>query len=129
MTVAVGLVMVGLCALFVAVPFLRGDGALLEDEAAALGRWERQKLDAYAAIKEAEFDFQTAKLSEADFAALREKYAAQALQAIAALDAARTARGPAGKRTAALKFCPNCGRKAPADAKFCPGCGRGLGHS
>ena len=121
--------MVVLCGAFVAAPFFRRDGAVLDEETAAPSRWERQKFEAYAAIKEAEFDHETAKLSDADFAALREKYAALAVEAMAALDAARTARQRPGKHAAAINFCPNCGHKTPAQAKFCPGCGRGLGNA
>ena len=52
---------------------------------------QRAKLDAmkelaYGAIKEAEFDFQMGKLSPEDYAALREKYEARALAALAALE-------------------------------------------
>jgi len=127
MSVAVGVVLVVLCGAFVAAPFFRRGGVGFDEETVAPSRWERQKLDAYAAIKEAEFDYQTAKLSDADFAALRDKYAAQAVEAIAALDASKATRQRTGKHAAAVNYCPTCGRKAPAQAKFCPGCGRGLG--
>ena len=129
MGIAIGLVLVVVCGAFVAAPFFRRDGAAFGEETVAPSRWERQKLDAYAAIKEAEFDYQTAKLSDADFAALREKYAAQAVEAMTALDAARTNRARPGKHAAGVNYCPGCGRKAPPQAKFCPGCGRALGST
>ena len=49
-------------------------------------RLEKEKELAYAAIKEAEFDLQMGKLSPEDHAALREKYEARALAALAALE-------------------------------------------
>jgi membrane protease subunit (stomatin/prohibitin family) len=91
------------------------------------GQLERQKFDAYAAIKEAEFDHRMGKLSDADLAALREKYGTQALQAIAALDSAHVAQqrklGEIRHPTR-IAFCPTCGRGVPPRANFCPACGR-----
>jgi hypothetical protein len=57
---------------------------------------ERQKLEAYGAIKEAEFDRRMGKLSEEDFAAITQRYRQQALAAIAALEQAK--RADAGRR-------------------------------
>jgi len=50
-----------------------------------LMHWEKQKTDAYAAIKEAEFDLQMGKLTAEDYHALREKYEERALEALAQL--------------------------------------------
>ena len=49
-------------------------------------RWRRQKDEALAAIKDAEFDFQLGKLSEHDYRELRARLEAQALEAMAALE-------------------------------------------
>ena len=49
-------------------------------------RWQGQKSQAYAALKEAEFDLQTGKLTDEDYQALRDKYEARALDAMAQLD-------------------------------------------
>jgi hypothetical protein len=49
-------------------------------------RLEKEKELAYAAIKEADFDLQMGKLSNEDHAALRDKYEARALAAMAALE-------------------------------------------
>lgn len=49
-------------------------------------RLEKEKELAYAAIKEADFDREMGKLSAEDHAALREKYEARALAALAALE-------------------------------------------
>ena len=52
-------------------------------------RLEKQRDLAYAAIKEAEFDFQMGKLSSDDYAALRRTYEARAIAALAELDRRR----------------------------------------
>jgi hypothetical protein len=83
-----GLVLIGAIAVFVAAPLFKP-----EREPYSLGmqegqatRWEKQKTDAYTAIKEAEFDRQMGKLTEEDYRLLREKYEARALEALAQLD-------------------------------------------
>jgi rubrerythrin len=129
LNLALGFVLVIVAAAFVAAPFLSqeapGDGV----GRAPRGQLERQKIDAYAAIKEAEFDYRMGKLSDADFAALREKYSAQALEAIAALDSAHTEQRKKlaeVRRPTRIAFCPVCGRGVPPRANFCPACGRSL---
>ncbi len=49
-------------------------------------RLEKERDLAYAAIKEAEFDFQMGKLSSDDYAALRHTYEARAIAALTELD-------------------------------------------
>lgn len=83
-----GLAVVGAVATFVAAPLLR---AAAPGAAAPAGnperhRFEKEKDLAYAAIKEAEFDFEMGKLSPEDYALLRQKYEARALAALAALE-------------------------------------------
>jgi len=55
-------------------------------ESAGDERWRKQKEEALAAIKEAEFDFHLGKLSEHDYAQLRARLEAEALEAIKALE-------------------------------------------
>ena len=135
MSVVVGVLIIIAAAAFVAAPFF-SPSATLEEAGQATPRpgtdrqrLERQKHDAYAAIKEAEFDHRMGKITDADFAAVRERYMAQALDALAALEAA--AKGPArphveGRRPTRIAFCPACGRGVPPRANFCPACGRSL---
>ena len=73
------------------------------------------------------------KLSDTDFATLKEKYRQQALAAIAALAETRGRAGKREKKAAAgtrpprrIAFCPSCGTSIPARANFCGGCGRSL---
>lgn len=100
-----GLLLIGIIAVFVASPLLHPERdreeslAKPEDEAT---RWEKQKADAYAAVKEAEFDRQMGKLTDEDYQVLREKYEGRALEALARLDQ----RSSSQKRGAGLKSAP-----------------------
>ena len=83
-----GLALIAAVGVAMAAPLLRARapvarGAGVDPER---HRLEKEKELAYAALKEAEFDFQMGKLSAEDYAALREKYEARALQALAALE-------------------------------------------
>jgi len=129
MDLFIGFLFIIAAAAFVAAPFVRQESAADVVGPAPRGQLERQKLDAYAAIKEAEFDYRMGKLSDADFAMLREKYSAQALDAIAALDSAHVAQQKKVaevRRPTRIAFCPSCGRAVPPRANFCSACGRSL---
>jgi len=93
-----GLLLIGAVAVFVAAPLFKA-GRDLESQAepeSQAARWEKQKTDAYAAIKEAEFDLQMGKLTHEDYQKLREKYEARALEALAQLDRLEQSTGKAG---------------------------------
>lgn len=83
-----GLVLIGVIALFVAAPLFKPERASYTPRAqeSQTTQWEKQKTDAYTAIKEAEFDQQMGKLTAEDYRLLREKYEARALEALAQLD-------------------------------------------
>ena len=49
-------------------------------------RWRKQKEEALAAIKEAEFDFHLGKLSDQDYRRLRARLEAEALEAMGVLE-------------------------------------------
>jgi hypothetical protein len=141
MTIAIGLFLAAAAGLFVAAPFFTGDANASADfggnpdEPSAVSddrdRLERQKREAYAAIKEAEFDHRMAKLSDSDFAALRKTYEAKAIAAIAALDAAPAEAAapsaePAPRTPVSAAFCPGCGQRLASEARFCAMCGQSL---
>ncbi|MFQ5666105.1 MAG: zinc ribbon domain-containing protein [Candidatus Binatia bacterium] len=129
MTTVIGVVLIILAAAFVAAPFFTREPAAVLSGTESREPLERQKLAAYAAIKETEFDYRMGKLSEADFQALRDKYTAQALEAITALEAARAAQPRklgTTRRPTRIAFCPACGHGVPPRANFCPACGRSL---
>jgi len=131
MTVFLSLLLVGAGILFASWPLVSKPGFLRADEDSPTAVWERQKRDAYAAIKEAEFDVQMGKMSDDDFRVVKGRYRRQALAAIAAMERERGSRGGgpgtdrgAGERVVA--FCPRCGNRVPTGAKFCGGCGEAL---
>ena len=126
-SLAVGWLLAAVLLAFVGWPLFRSriGGAPREPDSAS--PLERQKLEAYAALKEAEFDRRMGKLSDEDFTALTQRYRQQALAAIAGLeqakrvDAARRGRAPVR-----MAFCPSCGEKLAGRANFCSNCGRAL---
>jgi hypothetical protein len=94
----------------------------------------REKELALAAIRELEFDYATGKISPEDYALLRARYEARALQAIrrAATAASGTAGGEpdlealleaevAARRRS--RRCASCGAVLPQRARYCPSCG------
>ena len=130
MELLVAILLATASAVFVAWPFFR-PATRADVGDVQLTPLERQKREAYAAIKEAELDHQMGKLTDDDFANLRSRYTQQALQAIAAIDHART-RGATpiskghGAKPSRIAFCPTCGRNLPAHSSFCPSCGQSL---
>jgi hypothetical protein len=82
-----GLGVVLVVAVFVAAPlFGPPETAALAATPSEDDRWERQKRQALAAIKETELDHQMGKLSDEDFGRMRERFEQQALEAMAALE-------------------------------------------
>jgi hypothetical protein len=107
---------------------------------------ETAKGVALAALKEIEFDRETGKLSEEDYAFLKGKYTGAALEALrkeAAAEASavgqgvgdvealvaarvRALRSAASSAPTGAATCPACGARPEADAVFCSSCGRRL---
>lgn len=85
--VVVGFAVVLVVAVFVAAPLFRTpEVAMAVEVPSERDRWERQKRQALAAIKEVELDHEMGKLSDEDFARMRERFERQALEALAALE-------------------------------------------
>jgi zinc ribbon protein len=80
---------------------------------------------ALIALKEIEFDRETGKLSDDDYEMLKERYSAEALNALAEEERAAPSEVPAAVSSAAV--CPRCGPRPEPDAIFCSSCGMGLG--
>ena len=107
---------------------------------------ETPKGVALAALKEIEFDRETGKLSDEDYAFLKRKYTGAALEVLRAETAGASAQAEAGggdvevmiaARVRALRSaatsappgapaCPTCGPRPEPDAAFCSSCGRRL---
>lgn len=122
-----------LCALiavvFVALPLFEGSQAKTASQRTEPEQeWERRKREALAAIKEAEFDLAMGKMSEEDFAALRERYLEIAAKAVA--ERTQNLGGAeAGRKTEASQepdTCPHCAAVRPPAGKFCAACGQSL---
>jgi Double zinc ribbon len=108
---------------------------------------ETRRGQALLALKDIDFDRATGKLSESDYARLREKYVAEALDVLRNDEAAAAPAPPAGApapdpaealvayRAQVLSggnghqatVCPKCGPRPEADALFCSGCGDPIG--
>ena len=94
------------------------------------------KIQALLALREIEFDRATGKLSDDDYASLKAKYAALALEAMGSEEAQGSSAEPEGSadRAEALireaadhtAVCPVCGPRPEDDAAFCSQCGRPL---
>lgn len=114
---------------FVGWPLFRAPRQHEPPEADGVSPLERQKLEAYAAIKDAELDRRMGKLSDEDFAAITARHRQQALAAISAIEQARRSVPTRRETTRRMAFCPWCGEKLVARANFCSACGRALRES
>jgi hypothetical protein len=82
-----GLVLIASVAWAAAGPLFAPSGATGgEEESPRHERLRRQKEEALAAIRDAEFDFQLGKLSEPDYQQLRARLEAQALAAMSEME-------------------------------------------
>ncbi|MBI5637223.1 MAG: zinc ribbon domain-containing protein [Nitrospinae bacterium] len=89
---------------------------------------ERHKLlsakeAAFVALKDLEFDYKTGKIDEADYAALKSRYEAEAVKVMKRLDNAPKEQ-PAARAGEKARFCSDCGAKADAGDRFCASCGQ-----
>jgi len=144
-TTILGLLLVLAAAFYVAWPLLAGTSPPSAGAASPVAEEpstpEHEKELALRAIREADFDHRTGKLSDEDYAVLREELEGRAFSAMAAIDAANALHavpagsapvappsGAAAARPAAEPggFCPACGVRFARDARFCPGCGKKL---
>jgi hypothetical protein len=129
-TLVLGAVALGL----VLGPLLGGERALpprlpLEDEPPPPEETPRGQ--ALLALRELDFDRATGKVAEGDYAALRQRYLAQAIAVLKADDGSDPAEAPISRRSAAIGLgnggagpnCPRCGPRPEPDARFCSSCG------
>jgi hypothetical protein len=97
LTLVVGLALALLAVALVLEPALRSRPARAPDvDPDEPTPAERRKLQALAALKEIEFDRATGKLSDPDYARLRDRYTREALEAIRAAEEAGPMVGAAG---------------------------------
>jgi hypothetical protein len=123
MEVFAGLLMIAAVSALIAAPLVRADSAAAgRDDADSQELWEREKTIALLAIKEAEFDYATGKLSDDDYDSLKTGYEKRALDAMGKLERP-PAPGPDKPTSARASFCPRCGQQFAGADKFCSGCG------
>ncbi len=80
---AVGLTLVAAgVVLFVLLPVLRGDWATLESSDGEVTEVAARKQAALRGLRDAEYDFRSGKLDQADYQALKSDLAREALEAI-----------------------------------------------
>lgn len=92
------------------------------------------RADAVAVLREIEFDRETGKLSDTDYAALKDEYTRRAVDAMRAEEQARAAGTPSAdpveaairRARAHVAECTHCGPRPEPDAVYCSECGRFL---
>jgi hypothetical protein len=127
---------------FVLAPLFREEwsGEPAEPAPPRLGGGDADREGAIDALREIEFDRETGKLSDADYAELKALYTTRALAAMRAGDdaAAGALAAPSlddeiearvRRHRAATRVCPSCGPRPEPDAVYCSSCGRYLAGS
>jgi hypothetical protein len=111
---------------YVLMPLMVSSGAAPVLRRRAAPSTAQPEQEAVAALREIEFDRVTGKLSDADYAELKARYTARALEAMRA--GAVSAPGDAIEAAvqayrARLKSCATCGPRPEPDAVYCSQCG------
>ncbi len=114
---------------FVVMPIINKDDSGEEPIELDIDRisLEEEKEEAYNALKEAEFDYETGKLSDKDYGIIKEKYSKIAVEAMQKIE--KHEKQPSEKDGAVsvaqegTAKCANCGKALPNGAKFCQSCG------
>ena len=129
----IGTVIALIAVAFVLVPLFRDDVEPPVRSAAPLPPEHGSDDDAVGALREIEFDRATGKLSDADYAALKSRYTAAALDAMRAAESeAATPEASDLAEEAILRYrqraggCVTCGPRPEPDALYCSTCGRYL---
>ena len=81
-----GLVLILVVSVVVAAPLFQEGLGFAADADVERERWERQKRQALAAIKEVELDHRLGKVSDQDLAGMRARFEDQALEAMKVLE-------------------------------------------
>ena len=129
----IGTVIALIAVAFVLVPLFRDEADAPPSMARGPLLAPRSDDDAVSALREIEFDRATGKLSDADYTALKDRYTAEALDAMRAAESdAAASHGPDLAEEAILRYrqrslgCTTCGPRPEPDAIYCSTCGRYL---
>ena len=121
---------------YVLYPIFFPEGSLRSAPSSSGARTTPAEDIAIAALREIEFDRATGKLSETDYAQLKERYTREALARLRREDAGVAAPGASSDDEieatirayrARHAACPEHGPRPEIDAAFCSACGRYLG--
>ena len=132
--------LVGLLALFVVLRPIIWPVQPTDPVFEPLDQEETPRGVALLALKEIEFDRETGKLSDEDYRFLKEKYSAQAIEALRAEEGSkapddvealiahrvRALRSAAASAPPGARVCATCGPRPEPDAAFCSTCGSKL---
>jgi len=123
----VGLALFAAASLFVTKPFRSRQPATNRPQADAADP-KQARAAALSALRSLDFDFQTGKVSEDDYPALRAQLVAEAAKNIDAVsgDDERIEAMIRARRAVVGKPCPKCGKKIAGDGRYCPECGAEL---
>jgi hypothetical protein len=133
--------------LFVLMPVLRGDWAAMGRSDDEVTEVDARKQAALRGLRDAEYDFRSGKIDQADYQVIKSDLARQALAAMeeegTGSDAADEGTPPASpdaegdrveaeiarvrKGMAEGRTCPECGHLNVKKSRFCTGCGGRLG--
>lgn len=149
MTFEIGAILVvGAAVLFILQPLVTGRGASLVRAADEPTEAEANRRVKLLALRDVESDYQTGKLDEADYRALKKELSQEALHALAEVEAEHDADDGGEPTTAAGealdpeleaavarvreglrsgRTCTGCGHVNPAGSRFCSSCGGTLG--
>ena len=122
-----GLILVGVVVAFILQPVVQGARASLHREEDELTEAEAARRVALLALRDVEYDFQTGKLDQDDYKAMKRQLSAEALAAMKALEEegaqeaieAEIAAVRQGLRAGLV--CGDCGQWNPQGSRFCGG--------
>lgn len=141
MTLAVGMLVILVVAILVLEPIIRGRAASLERTTEEMSEAEATRRVRLLALRDAEYDYQMGKLSEEDYQSLHAELAAEALEAMQAVEVEKggapapsaASRTAVEAEVAALRAglrdgtaCASCGHVNPGGSRFCGACGAPL---
>ncbi len=145
MTLGIAVLMAVGLAVYIIFPLLSAEtaGGSLPVDVTVLGDLKRRRLVVYDNLKDLEFEFQSGKIAQQDYEALRTNYLGEATALMAATQDAEQVkeneamieREVAARRAQRKKqpkdeyACPACGYENPLPVKFCGECGARIVNS
>ncbi len=125
------LLLIGAVVAYLLLPILKGETALLHRDFEEITEAEARRRIALLALRDAEYDYHMGKVDQADYTKLKGRLAAEALEAIRAVDGVddadlerEIALVRAGMRDG--RACGSCGHLNPPGSRFCAACGLAL---